>query len=191
MCVNICFLNKSVCFKKLYSIFVPKKCTLNYRDTTKIPSIPSLCSLSPPRFLLPASHSSFIILIQIQKAACQNTARNECVLSQHTQCSQTARHLPWLGFSVLASSPCDLPYPVIVHCLKRKSSYITLNISDSVPFFLPPEAHSDRTAVQKLECKEHSARLNVCSCYSIVTERFAAVHTKETSVISYAVILTV
>jgi hypothetical protein len=77
-----------------------------------------------------------------------------------------------------------------VHCLKRKSSYITLNINDSVPFFLLPEQQSDSTAAQKLECKEHSARLNVCSCCHIVTEHFAAVHTKETSVISYAVILT-
>jgi hypothetical protein len=145
MCVNIHFLNKSVCFKKFYSIFVPKKCTLNHRGTTKIPPIPSLCSLSPPHFFLPASLSSFIVLIQIQKAACESTARNKCVLSQHTECSQTAHHLPWLGFSLLASSPCDLPYPVIVHCLKRKISYITLNISDSVPFFLLPEAHSDST----------------------------------------------
>lgn len=121
---------------------------------------------------------------------CMSKYGEKCVVSQYTQCSQTSHHLPWLGFSVLASSPCDLPYPVIVHCLKRKSSYITLNISDSVPFFLLTEAHSDSTAVKKLECKEHNARLNVCSCYSIVTERFAAVHTKGTSVISYAVILT-
>lgn len=99
-------------------------------------------------------------------------------------------HLPWLGLSVLASSPRDLPYPVIVHCLKRKSSSITLNISDSVPFFLLSEAYRDRTAVKKLECKEHSAQLNVDSCYCIVTERFAAVHTKETSAVSYVVILT-
>jgi hypothetical protein len=112
------------------------------------------------------------------------------MLSQHIQCSHPAHHLPWLRLSVLASS-CDLPYPVTVHCLKRISSYITLNISDSVPLFLLSEAHSDRTGVKKLECKEHSAGLNVCSCYCIVTERFAAVHTKETSVISYAVILTV
>ena len=101
------------------------------------------------------------------------------------------RHnLPWLGLSVLASSPRDLPYPVIVHCLKRKSSSITLNISDSVPFFRLWEGYKDRTAVKKLECKEHSARQNVYSCYCIVTEGFAAVHDKETSVISYAVILT-
>jgi len=65
-----------------------------------------------------------------------------------------------------------------------------LNISDSVPFFLLSEAYSDRTAVKKLEREEHSARLNVYSCYRIVTERFAAVRTNETSVISYAVILT-
>ena len=117
-------------------------------------------------------------------------ARNNCMLSQHTQCRHSAHHLPWLGLSVLASS-CDLPYPATVHCLKRKSSYITLNISDSVPFFLLSEAQSDRTTVKKIVCKEHSSRLKVCSCYCIVTERFAAVHTKETSVISYPVILTV
>lgn len=165
--------------------------TLNYRGTTKIPSIPSLCSLSPPpHFFLPASLSSFIILIQIQKVACQNSARYNCVLSQHIQCRHAAHHLPWLGLSVLASSPCDLPYPVTVHCLNRKSSYITLNISDSAPLFLLSEAHSNTTGVKKLACKEHSARLNVCSCCCIVTECFAAVRTEETSVISYAVILT-
>lgn len=102
------------------------------------------------------------------KARCQNVARNNCVLSQHIQCSQTAHHLPWMGLSALASSPCDLPYPVTVHCFKGKSSYITLNISASVPLFLLSQANSDRTAVKALQCKEHSARLDVCSCYCIV-----------------------
>lgn len=111
-----------------------------------------------------------------------------CCPSIHTRQSMCASFA--MDAFVFASSLAICHILLLFTALQGKVATLLWISAILFPYSSYHSRTSDRTAVREVERKEQNACLHPCSYCCIVRECFAAVHTKETSVISYAVILT-